>query len=259
MKIIISPAKKMNVDTDSFEVAGLPEFISETKILMKEIKALSLAEAKELWQCNDKLARLNYERFRTMDLERALTPAVMAYEGLQYQHMAPQVLTRDALAYLADHLFILSGFYGLLRPFDGVTPYRLEMQAKLSIKGHKNLYEFWGDQLYRRLCCRQHGTCLINLASKEYSQCIEKYITADDRFITVEFGEFINGKVRQKGTLAKMARGEMVRFLAENNITDPEDMKNFSQLGFAYSGELSKENLYVFINPQARPALHSTP
>lgn len=250
MKIIISPAKKMNMDTDSFEVAGLPEFIDETRVLMKEIKALSLSEAKELWKCNDKLARLNYERFQTMDLEQALTPAVMAYEGLQYQHMAPKVLTRDALFYLAEHLRILSGFYGLLRPFDGVVPYRLEMQARLSVKGSRNLYEFWGDRLYHSLLCRQQT--IVNLASKEYSQCIEKYITTDDRFITVEFGDLTDGKVRQKGTLAKMARGEMVRFLAENNITDPADMKNFSQLGFSYSRELSKEDLYVFITQKKR-------
>lgn len=254
MKIIISPAKKMNVDTDSFAAAGLPELISETRVLMKEIKALSLSEAKELWKCNDKIARLNYERFQTMDLERALTPAVMAYEGLQYQHMAPKVLTRDALAYLSDHLCILSGFYGLLRPFDGVTPYRLEMQAKLPVKGYKDLYEFWGSRLYRGLFSRQQGIrrdlgvkTIINLASKEYSQCVEKYITAGDRFITVEFGELADGKVRQKGTLAKMARGEMVRFLAENRIADPADMKGFSQLGFSYSQELSKEDFYVFI------------
>ena len=113
MKIIISPAKKMNVDTDTFEADGLPQFLDDTKILLKRIREFSLEEAKTLWKCNDKLAELNYKRFQNMDLERFLTPAVMAYEGLQYQHMAPGVMTEKGLTYLKDHLRILSGFYGI--------------------------------------------------------------------------------------------------------------------------------------------------
>ncbi|MDE7224345.1 MAG: peroxide stress protein YaaA [Acetatifactor sp.] len=249
-QIIISPAKKMNVDTDSFPVSGLPQFLADTEVLMREIQALSLAEARALWKCNDALAELNFQRFRNMDLEHRLTPAVMAYEGLQYQHMAPAVLTQGALSYIAEHLRILSGFYGLLRPFDGVTPYRLEMQARLAVGECRDLYEFWGDHLYRSLTC--DGKIIINLASREYSQCIEKYITDKDRWITIEFGELADGKVRQKGTLAKMARGEMVRFLAENNICDPEGIKEFQELGFGYCKELSDQGKYVFLN---RPAI----
>lgn len=253
MKIIISPAKKMNVDTDSFEISGLPAFMEDTKILMQEIRALSYEEAKTLWRCNDQLARLNYERFQFMDPEKALTPAVMAYEGLQYQHLAPAVLTKEALSYIAEHLCVLSGFYGLLQPFEGVTPYRLEMQAKLSVKGCKDLYEFWGSRLYQRLRTLNEGLpdgdrVIINLASREYSRCIEHYATEEDRFITVEFGQLTDGKIKQKGTLAKMARGEMVRFLAEKEIVEPEGMKDFCRLGFVYSEELSEESKYVFLS-----------
>ncbi|MCI8660406.1 MAG: peroxide stress protein YaaA [Lachnospiraceae bacterium] len=252
MKIIISPAKKMKVDTDSFEVRGLPEFMEDTKILMEKIQSFSFTEAKALWKCNDQLAELNYERFQSMDLKRGLTPAIMAYEGLQYQHLAPAVMTREALSYVEAHLCILSGFYGILKPFDGVTPYRLEMQAKLPVKGFKNLYDFWGDRLYERLSALNQGLpeedqVIVNLASKEYSQCIEKYITKKDRFITVEFGQLTDKKVKQKATLAKMARGEMVRFMAEKRIVDPRKMRDFCQLGFAYSEELSEENRYVFV------------
>lgn len=246
MKIIISPAKKMNIDTDSFQVTGLPEYIEDAKLLLEAVRKLPLEEAQELWKCSGKLAELNYGRFRDMELERALTPAVMAYEGLQYQHMAPGVLTEPALAYIGKHLRILSGFYGILKPFDGVTPYRLEMQAKLSVKGSRDLYGFWGDRLYKSL--QEEDRTIINLASKEYSRCIEKYVTSGDRFITVEFGEAAGGKVRQKGTLAKMARGEMVRYLAENGIDGPEGMKEFRMLGFAYCRELSEEGKYVFIS-----------
>ena len=252
MKIIISPAKKMNTDTDSFGIKGLPEFLEDTKTLMKKIQSLSLLEAKALWKCNDNLARLNYDRFQSMNLEEGLTPAVMAYEGLQYQHMAPSVMEAEELSYLADHLWILSGFYGLLKPFDGVAPYRLEMQAKLSVKGCRDLYEFWGDRLYKRLYAQRENSgdedrVIINLASKEYSRCIESNITDKDRLITVEFGQITEGKVKQKGTLAKMARGEMVRFLAERKAADPEEMKGFDRLGFVYSEELSGEGRYVFV------------
>ncbi len=176
---------------------------------------------------------------------RRLTPAVIAYEGLQYQHMAPKVLTTRAHSYLSDHLRILSGFYGVLKPFDGVTPYRLEMQAKLSVNDCKDLYDFWGDRLYHSLV--DDDRIILNLASKEYSQCIEKYITPKDRFITIEFGELVEGKVKQKGTISKMARGDMVRFMAENNISDLNGLKDFQELGFAYSKELSSNSKYVFI------------
>lgn len=245
MKIIISPAKKMNEDTDSIEVTEMPGFINDAKILMHKMQSLSLSEGKALWKCNDKLAELNYKRYKDMDLMRRLTPAIIAYEGLQYQHMAPKVLTTRALSYLSDHLRILSGFYGALRPFDGVTPYRLEMQAKLSLNNCKDLYDFWGDRLYHSLV--DDDRIIINLASKEYSQCIEKYITPKDRFISIEFGELVEGKVKQKGTISKMARGNMVRFMAENNISDPNGIKDFNELGFAYSKELSSNSKYAFI------------
>ena len=232
-------------DTDSIEVTGVPGFINDAIILMHEMKSLSLSEGKALWKCNDKLAELNYKRYKDMALMHRLTPAVIAYEGLQYQHMAPKVLTTKALSYLSDHLRILSGFYGVLKPFDGVTPYRLEMQAKLSVNDCKDLYDFWGDRLYHSLV--DDDRIILNLASKEYSQCIEKYITPEDRFITIEFGELVEGKVKQKGTISKMARGDMVRFMAENNISDLNGLKDFQELGFAYCKELSSNSKYVFI------------
>lgn len=248
MKIMISPAKKMKIDTDSFASSGTPQFIEDTRILMGAVRALSLPEAKALWKCNDKLAELNYRRFQEMDLDRALTPAVLSYEGLQYQHLAPEVLSEKGLGYIDEHLRILSGFYGILKPFDQVTPYRLEMQARLAVQGSKNLYEFWGDRLYESIVCEDR--VILNLASKEYSRCVEKYVTSQDRLITVEFGSLVNGKVKQKATLSKMARGEMVRFLAENGIDDPEGIKEFRELGFAYADAYSDESTYVFLNAE---------
>lgn len=245
MKIIISPAKKMNIDVDSYEVKTLPVFIEDTKILMDEIKKLSVMQSKKLWKCNIKLAELNYERFSNMKLDKGLTPAILSYEGLQYQHMAPNVFTNKDLTYIENNLRILSGFYGVLKPFDGVTPYRLEMQGKLSINESKDLYDFWGERLYEEVLDKDR--IIINLASKEYSKIIEKYISSEDKFVNIEFGEVIEGKVKQKGTIAKMARGEMVRYMAQNNITNLEDIKNFEGLGFSYSKEHSDDNKYTFI------------
>lgn len=235
----------MNVDTDTFPVKGLPCFLEETKSLCDSIRKMSLSQAKALWGCNDRLAELNFRRFAEMDLERNLTPAILSYEGLQYQHMAPAVLTEGALAYIQERLKILSGFYGVLSPFDGVAPYRLEMQAKLSVNGKKDLYDFWGDKLCRRVS--ESSEVILNLASKEYSMAVEKHLHPGVRYITCTFGELQDGRIRQKGTFAKMARGEMVRFLAEHDAKEPERVREFDCLGYRYAEEYSSENEFVFL------------
>lgn len=245
MKIIISPAKKMVVNTDSLPVQSDPVFLKDTEKIKNYIQALSYGEAKKLWGCNDKIAELNFDRFREMDLHRNLTPAVLSYEGIQYQYMAPVVFTDNALSYIQEHLRIISGFYGVLKPLDGVVPYRLEMQAKAKVEGRDSLYDFWGDKIYGNVLDKDR--IIINLASKEYSKCIEHYLKPDDIFITCVFGELKEGKVIQKGTLAKMARGEMVRYMAENHVNDLEQLKEFAGLGYQYEKEISKEREYVFL------------
>lgn len=244
MKIIISPAKKMNMDTDTLAPESLPVFLEETEELLAWMRQLSRPEAKELWRCNDRIADQNYQRFQEMNLRKNLTPAVISYEGIQYQYMAPAVFEESQMEYIRDHLKILSGFYGVLRPFDGVVPYRLEMQAKASEAG--DLYRFWGDKLYRELK-KDEETFILNLASKEYSRCIEKYLQPGDVFLTCVFGELEDGKVKQKGTYAKMARGEMVRYLAENQVEDMEEIKNFDRLGYRFDEGLSSDREYIFL------------
>ena len=140
MKIIISPAKKMKSQPDLYPCSGLPVFLDKTRELAKWMKKLTFQEAKELWKCNDAIARENYQRFQSMELEKNLTPAILSYEGIQYQYMAPSVFEGKEIAYIQEHLCILSGFYGALRPLDGVTPYRLEMQAKAAVAGTRDLY-----------------------------------------------------------------------------------------------------------------------
>ena len=201
-----------------------------------------------MWNCNDNIARQNFTRFTDMKLKDQLTPAILSYEGIQYQYMAPSVFENSQYDYIQEHLRILSGFYGVLKPMDGVTPYRLEMQAKLSVNEKNDLYDFWGRQLYDEVL--DHSRIVINLASKEYSKCIEKYLMPEDTYITCVFGEYDGKKVRQKGTYAKMARGEMVRFMAENKIEDPQEIKKFDRLGYTYMEELSTEKEYVYVTDQ---------
>lgn len=244
MKIILSPAKKMKVDTDSLEYQGLPVFLEQTEGILSWMREKTYSELKSLWGCNESIAKQNVERLRHMDLHKNLTPAVLAYEGIAYQYMAPAVFEEGQFDYVQEHLRILSGFYGGLKPMDGVIPYRLEMQAKVKIGSHKNLYEFWGDKLY--LECKDEDGVMINLASKEYSKCIEKYLAPSDTYITCTFCEMDKGKLVQKGTYAKMARGEMVRFMAEKQIKDPQEIKKFNRLGYLYREELSCDTEYVF-------------
>lgn len=245
MKIIISPAKKMNADTDSLPWKDLPVFLDKTEQLFQAMRSLPEDALQKIWKCNDQLTQLNVKRLQKMDLHHHLTPAILSYEGIQYRYMAPNVFTEEQLDYVQDNLRILSGFYGLLRPFDGVTPYRLEMQAKLPVGKNRDIYAFWEDRLAKALFAETD--CIVNLASKEYSVCISRYLTSNIRFVTCVFGEEKDGKVIEKATMCKMARGEMVRYMAEHNIQQPEAVQSFDRMGFVFAPDRSNQNTYVFL------------
>lgn len=245
MRIILSPAKKMNEETDILAPQGLPVFMDSTEKIMRWVQELSYEEAKKLWACNDRIAIQNYDRFQQMNLYKRLTPAILSYEGIAYQYMAPSVFANGEFSYVQEHLRILSAFYGVVKPMDGVTPYRLEMQAKAKIAGTKDLYDYWGNRIYLEVL--DDSRVIVNLASKEYAKCVEKYLTAEDRYITCVFGEFSGEKIVQKGVYAKMARGEMVRYMAEHNVKQPEEMKGFDRLGYVFREDLSDEREYVYI------------
>ena len=257
MRIIISPAKKMVRDTDTFMATGKPALMDKALILKDYLVKRSYEELKSIWQCNEKLALLNYERLRETDISKGQkTPAVIAYDGIQYQYMSPKTLEKDALLYIEKNLRILSGLYGVLGAMDGVEPYRLEMQARLEpplsvengdgrITPCASLYDFWGEDICRELFSGEDT--VLNLASKEYSKAVEPYIKEGDRFISCAFCELKEGKPKQKATLSKMARGEAVRFMAQTNTEKPEDIKNFSGLGFSFEEKYSDENNYVFV------------
>lgn len=253
LRIIISPAKKMRMQTDDQPWKGLPCYLSRAEMLLTQLKGMTEAQLKELFQANDAITHENYRRFQDMELTKNLTPALLSYVGIQYQYMAPQIFSREQWNYVCEKLRILSGFYGILRPDDGIVPYRLELQAKLKTKHGSDLYKFWQDQIYQELAAshpakpERQGTCILNLASKEYSKAVEPFLKQEDLFITCIFGTEINGKVKVKATEAKMARGEMVRFLAETGIEDITAAKKFNRLNYCFCPEKSGEKEYVFI------------
>ena len=244
MRIILSPAKKMNVNRDDLEPLDIPVFIKQTEEILLWLRNQSHDELQKIWKCNDKIATQNFERISNMDLYSGLTPAILSYDGIAYKYMATAVFEDSQFDYVEEHLRILSAFYGVLKPMDGVTPYRLEMQAKASIGGYKDLYDLWGKRIYDAV--RDDSGIIINLASKEYSKCLEKYLSKDDIYITVNFCEKSGDRLVTKGTYAKMARGEMVRFMAELSIENPEDIKNFNRLGYVFRDDISTESEYYF-------------
>lgn len=243
MKILLSPAKKMLVNDDDLAAEGLPALLDRTEVLLEELRSLSEKQLKDVWKCSDKLVRENAERLERTDLRGRRTPALFAYSGLAYRYLNASGMNDAELAYLQEHLRILSGFYGILKPFDGVVPYRLEMQAQLP--GIPDLYAFWGEDLYRLL----DDPVIVDLASKEYSRSIVPYLKDSDRYTEIVFAEEKNGKLAVKGTMAKMARGEMVSWMAENGIEDPVQLRAFDR-GYAYREDLSGERQYVFVRKE---------
>ena len=237
MRIILSPAKKMRVDDDLAPV-GTPVYLPWAIQLLNYLKSLSYEELQKLWACSDKIAQENYDRLQNMKLDDARTPAILSYDGIAFQYMAPAVFETSQFRYVQEHLRILSGFYGVLKPMDAVTPYR-------QVAGTKNLYEFWGDRIYNEVADDSH--VFVNLASKEYSKCVEKYLQPEDKMITCVFGQIEKWRVVQKGVYAKMARGDMVRYMAENSIEDPEQMKSYDRMGYTFREDLSSPQEYILV------------
>lgn len=267
LQVIISPAKQMRVCSNAFSAQGIPPYPRLTKTLHRRLLQIEredgAAALQKLWSVSDKLLRQNLDRLHEFTpltdagdlndpaLARLVSPAVFSYVGIQYQSMAPEVLDEEALSWLQSHLWILSGMYGCVRPFDAVQPYRLEMGAKLSVDGAANLYSFWGGALARAVCGRvdkdaptqlgapHGGTCVVNLASVEYAKAVLPHLDEDSRYVTCIFGEDLRaGKPVQRSTASKTARGSMVRWMAENLIEDPAELVRFD-VGYAFSADLS--------------------
>lgn len=245
MRIIISPAKTMNSSADSFFPESQPLFLNEAEKIKTVLQSFTPAQLKKLWGCSDTLLDLNVKRLEKMDLSKNLSAAIQSFDGIQYRHMAADVLELPQLHYLQQHLRILSAFYGILRPFDGVTPYRLDFEAPLALGGHPNLYSFWGSKLADQLA--SETDFILDLASNEYSKAVRNHLPEHVTMIKCVFAQLKNSRPVEKSTYCKIARGQMVRWLAENNITDPKDITAFDQLGYRFSPGYSRKFEYVFL------------
>lgn len=244
MKIIISPAKKMVVNQDDFDVQGMPVYLDQATEILQELRQLDYEQLKKLWHASEKLTQASYEQLQHIDLRHRLTPAILCFSGIQYQYMAPDLLSEDSLKYLQTNLRILSGFYGILKPFDGVAPYRLDMDTRLAIPPAKNMYEYWGDRIYKMLA---NDGPIINLASQEYSKTVTKFLTPNDQFINITFGHVVDDQIKTRATFAKMARGEMVRFMAEKQVNDVEELKQFDSPNYQFAETYSSATNFVFL------------
>lgn len=244
MKIIIAPAKIMKIDRDSFPIQSKPQFLDKTRILERFLKSRSNEQLKDLWHASKNVTKQSILQLENMNLDERLTPAILAFSGIQYQYMAPDLFTRPALDYIQKNLRILSGFYGMLRPFDGVCPYRLELNTKMVGFRDYSLYHFWGSDIAENLF--QEDNIVIDLASKQYTRLVKPYLSQGRQLITVDFQELKNGKWKTVGVHAKMARGEMVRYIAEKQIKNPTDLQDFNDFEFQFEPDVSTKDHYVF-------------
>ncbi len=256
MLAIVSPAKKLDFEPLDRPLAHSdPVFLDDAAALVKSAQKLSRGELQQLMKLSDNLTDLNYQRFKgyaTKPSPDQTKQAVMAFAGDTYTGLDAATLTDADLAYGQDHLRILSGLYGLLRPLDMIQPYRLEMGKRLSNPRGADLYEFWDNQLAETIddiVAGHKAGVVINVASNEYFKAArEKVLKA--RVITPVFKEIKNGEARVLGLFAKRARGSMARYMIEHRIEYPEGLKAFDTGGYAYRDELSEGDSWVFTRVQ---------
>jgi cytoplasmic iron level regulating protein YaaA (DUF328/UPF0246 family) len=221
-------------------------FPHETEEVIKTLKSKTLKELKKIMQVSDSIAELNFDRYIKWDENKNIErPSLFAYNGDIYQELHPYDYTKSQLDYLQDHLRIISGVYGLIRPFDGMRPYRLEMKANLKIKS-KRLYDFWRKTITDYLHAELQKTdgLLIDLASHEYSKVIE-FKDLKAKRIKVEFRQIKGGKVLNMGIQDKIARGQMIDFMAKNLIKDPEKLKDFHTDGYEFEKRVGDELYFI--------------
>lgn len=239
MKIIISPAKTMK--EGSAPVRDLPSFLERTELLKEEMRAMSTPQLMSVYGCSEKIAEENRLRFADMNLKKNCMPALERYTGLQYRHIGWDTFSQKEKDYLQDTLRVLDAFYGILKPYDGIVSYRMDMKTRAEADGTKDLYEFWRELPAREL---QNET-VINLASNEFYTMVKPYLAPKD-VITCSFVRMKDGKLKTQSTLAKSARGEMVRWMAQNAVSRPEDLVHFAWEKLRFFEEASDRRHYVF-------------
>lgn len=254
MLVVLSPAKSLDFDPAPADLPDTaPQLAADTAVLAERARSLTPADLKRLMNISDSLADLNHARFQSFGRPRrgdTAKQAALAFAGDTYTGLRAGELSKDDLAWAQDHLRILSGLYGLLRPLDLIEPYRLEMGTKLDTERGKDLYAFWGDRIARALDAALEGHAhrvVVNCASEEYFKAT-RGLSA--RVVTPVFREEKDGKSRVIGLMAKRARGMMARYIVTNRLEDPEALKRFDEAGYRFRPEGSDDSTFVFTRPQ---------
>ena len=256
MLLVISPAKTLDYDTPpKTKTFTTPDYLDDSQLLISRARDYSALDIAELMQVSMKIAELNFERFAAW--HTPFTPdnakqAVLAFKGDVYTGLDAGSFSSADFKFAQQHLRILSGLYGLLRPLDLMQPYRMEMGRKIDTQRGKNLYEFWGSTITEGLnkqLKKLKSPYLINLASNEYFKSVKPKLL-EGEIITPEFKDWKNGQYKMLGVYAKKARGQLSRFVIQNQLSDPEDMKAFDVDGYGYNKKLSAGNKWVFTRKQ---------
>ncbi len=256
MLIAISPSKGQDFDTPApVTDFSIPERLNESLILNKEARKLNVDDIRELMTVSENIATLNVDRFKNFStpftLENA-KQALFAFKGDVYSGISAVQFSEEDITYAQDHLRMLSGLYGALRPLDLIQPYRLEMKTKLKNPRGDNLYQFWDDRITQSInesLELQQEKTLINLASNEYFKAIKPKLLKG-RLLNISFKENKEDKTRVIAIFAKRARGMMTDYIIRNRIENSEELKNFNVAGYQYSEKLSDDKQWTFVRPQ---------
>jgi cytoplasmic iron level regulating protein YaaA (DUF328/UPF0246 family) len=252
MIVVLSPSKSMDMEPAGLTESTEPAFLERSEKLASKLRGFSKAKMMEFMEISEQLAELNRKRFRdwqppfTLDNAKQ---AVLAFTGDVYDGLDASSLKKRDLQYAQNHLRILSGLYGLLRPLDLIQPYRLEMGRALKTRGTENLYAFWRESITHALNA-ETGSLLVNLASQEYFKAVDTGVLKKS-VISPVFKDEKNGKYKIISFFAKKARGSMARYLIEKRVKDADELLGFAEDGYRYNPALSKEHQPVFTRPEA--------
>lgn len=247
MLITVSPAKKLDMSEVKDVAPTVPAFAKDAEKLAEVARDLSVKDLQKLMGISETLARLNADRFRDFGAMET-KPAALAFAGDTYQGLEAGSLDADEMAFAQDHLRILSGLYGVLRPLDAIQPYRLEMGSRLKTTQGASLYDYWGKRIAQALNeqAAALGTdVLVNCASQEYFGAVD-LSALKPRVITPVFLEEKNGEAKIVSFYAKKARGAMARFIIQRRLTDPKGLRDFDSGGYAYRADQSEGDRWVF-------------
>lgn len=251
MILLISPAKSLDFSATDVQQHSTPRMLADSDSLIKNLRKKSSADIQKLMKVSENIANLNVERYHNFTTPFSLDnakQAALAFQGDVYKGMEAETFSEEDLAFAQNHLRILSGLYGLLKPLDLIQPYRLEMGTRLANEKGKNLYEFWDTKITETLnadLAAQGDNIVINLASKEYFKSIKKKALNADLY-NVDFKEEKNGQFKIVAFYAKKARGMMSNYVIKNRISKPEDLKGFDYDGYYFNEDLSSERDFVF-------------